>query len=174
MTAIAYPPTANRVLPKITWEKLSDDFVLPDDHVNNNLQPLLAEALREPLELAGLFLESMLIATNFGICETVGDKTVVKAPDWVYIPEVKPLSERVVRRAYTRKLQGNLPLIALGLIVLSIILPTHSINKFSFREDFYSQFLFLFCLESQKSFPCLVWQWGTWKSHCSLDVVISE
>jgi len=30
---------------KITWEKLPDDFILPDDPVDNNLQPLLAEAL---------------------------------------------------------------------------------------------------------------------------------
>lgn len=66
-------------LPPITWEKLPDDFILPDEPVENNLQPLLAAALRESLELAGLILESMLIASNFGICATVGDKTVVKA-----------------------------------------------------------------------------------------------
>ena len=49
----------------ITWEKLPDDFLLPDEPVDNNLQPLLAAALRESLELAGLILESMLIASNF-------------------------------------------------------------------------------------------------------------
>jgi hypothetical protein len=43
----------------------------------------------------------MLIATNFGVCATVADKTVVKAPDWVYISDVKPLSEGVIRRSYT-------------------------------------------------------------------------
>ena len=113
------PPKSSpskQTLLKVTWNKLPDDFILPDDPVDNNLQPLLAEALREPLELAGLFLESMLIATNFGICATVGDKTVVKAPDWVYIPEVKPLSEGVIRRSYTPKLEGNLPLIVLEFI----------------------------------------------------------
>jgi hypothetical protein len=92
MIAIAPPqltPPASpskQTLPKVTWEKLPDDFILPDDPVDNNLQPLLAEALRESLELAGLLLESMLIATNFGLCATIADKTVVKAPDWVYIP----------------------------------------------------------------------------------------
>ena len=113
------PPKSSpskQTLLKVTWNKLPDDFILPDDPVDNNLQPLLAEALREPLELAGLFLESMLIATNFGICATVGDKTVVKAPDWVYIPEVKPLSEGVIRRSYTPKLEGTLPLIVLEFI----------------------------------------------------------
>ena len=119
MIAIAPPTTtltAKHDLPKITWEKLPDDFVLPDDPVDNNLQPLLAEALRESLELAGLFLESMLIATNFGICATVADKTVVKAPDWVYVTNVKPLAEGVIRRSYTPKLEGDVPLMVLEFI----------------------------------------------------------
>ena len=73
-------------IPPITWEKLPADFPLPDDPVDNNLQPLLAAALRECLELAGLIVESALIASNFGLCATVGDKTIVKAPDWVYVP----------------------------------------------------------------------------------------
>jgi Uma2 family endonuclease len=110
------PLIIQRDLPKITWEKLPDDFVLPDDPGDNNLQPLLAEALRESLELAGLFSESMLMATNFGICATVADKTVVKAPDWVYITDVKPLSEGVIRRSYTPRLEGDIPLIVLEFI----------------------------------------------------------
>lgn len=119
MIAIASPSTASPpkgILPKITWEKLPDDFILPDDPVDNNLQPVLAEALRESLDLAGLVLESTLIATNFGVCATVADKTVVKAPDWVYIADVKPLSEGVIRRSYTPKLEGELPLIVLEFI----------------------------------------------------------
>jgi Uma2 family endonuclease len=103
-------------LPKVTWHKLPENFILPEDPVDDNLHPLLAAALCKSLELAGLFLESGLIATNFGVCATVADKTVVKAPDWVYIPEVKPLSEGVVRRSYTPKLEGDLPLIALEFI----------------------------------------------------------
>jgi Uma2 family endonuclease len=97
----------------ITWEKLPDDFVLPDEPVESILQPLLAAALRESLELAGLILESMLIASNFGICATVGDKTVVKAPDWVYIPSVKPISEGKIRRSYTPHVEGEIPKVAM-------------------------------------------------------------
>lgn len=103
-------------LPKVTWNQLPDHFILPDDPLDNDLQPLLAEALRESLELSGLFLESMLIATNFGVCATVADKTVVKAPDWVYIPDVKPLTEGVIRRSYTPNLEGDRPLIVLEFI----------------------------------------------------------
>ena len=39
--------------PIITWDKLPDGFLLPDEPVNNFNQPLLATALTESLELAG-------------------------------------------------------------------------------------------------------------------------
>jgi len=100
----------------ITWEKLPDDFILPDEPVDNNLQPLLAAALRESLELAGLILESMLIAANFGLCATVKTQTVVKAPDWVYIPSVKPIASGEIRRSYTPHLEGEIPTIVLEFI----------------------------------------------------------
>ncbi len=103
-------------LPTITWEKLPDDFILPDEPVDNNLQPLLAAALRESLELAGLILESMLIASNFGLCATVKTQTVVKAPDWVYIPSVKPIPSGTIRRSYTPHLEGEIPAIVLEFI----------------------------------------------------------
>ncbi|MBE9121943.1 hypothetical protein IQ269_14300 [Tychonema sp. LEGE 07199] len=53
-------------------------------------QPLLATALRESWEFVGFILASMLIAANFGIYAKVNDKTIVKAPDWVYVPSVLP------------------------------------------------------------------------------------
>jgi hypothetical protein len=112
------PSTINlfKKSPPITWEKLPDDFILPDEPVDNNLQPLLAAALRESLELAGLILESMLIASNFGLCATVNNQTVVKAPDWVYIPSVKPIASGEIRRSYTPHLQGEIPTIVLEFI----------------------------------------------------------
>ena len=114
MTALQTRPSEKNL--KIRWEKLPDDFVLPDDPVDSNLQPLLAAALREALELAGLILEASLIATNFGICATVDGKTVVKAPDWVYIPTVKPLKDGVIRRSYTPNAEGDRPLIVMEFI----------------------------------------------------------
>jgi hypothetical protein len=112
------PSTINlfKKSPPITWEKLPDDFILPDEPVDNNLQPLLAAALRESLELAGLILESMLIASNFGLCATVKTQTVVKAPDWVYIPSVKPIASGEIRRSYTPRLEGEIPTIVLEFI----------------------------------------------------------
>ncbi|MBW4553628.1 MAG: Uma2 family endonuclease [Aphanocapsa sp. GSE-SYN-MK-11-07L] len=96
-------------LPQISWERLPSDFTLPDEPVESNLQPLLAAALRESLELAGLILESILIASNFGICANVSEKTIVKAPDWVYVKSVKPIPEGENRRSYTPLLEGDVP-----------------------------------------------------------------
>lgn len=91
----------------IKWEKLPDEFQLPDDPVENIYHPLLASALREILEIAGFITPSMLIADNFGICATVDGKIVVKAPDWVYVPNVLPVAPGVIRRSYTPHAEGD-------------------------------------------------------------------
>jgi Uma2 family endonuclease len=104
--------TLTRYSPKllnITWQKLPEDFILPDEPVESTLQPLLAAALRESLELAGLILESMIIASNFGLCANVDDKTIVKAPGWVYIPSVYPVLSGEIRRSYTPHAEGSNP-----------------------------------------------------------------
>jgi Uma2 family endonuclease len=102
--------------PTVTWDPLPDDYVLPDEPVDNLSQPLLAAALREILELAGLIGPQILIATNFGICATVEGKTVVKAPDWVYVPEVLPFPTPKTRRSYTPHLEGQPPEIVMEFI----------------------------------------------------------
>jgi Uma2 family endonuclease len=112
---ILQPPPRQTLLP-ITWQKLPADYPLPDDPVDNLLQPLLAAALRESLELAGLILDAMIIATNFGICATVGDKTVVKAPDWVYVPAATPVPPGTNRRSYTPHAEGGFPAIVMEFI----------------------------------------------------------
>lgn len=91
----------------IEWEKLPDDFILPDDPVDNFAQPFLASVLREILEIAGFITPSMLMGTNFGICATVNSKIVVKAPDWFYIPNALPVAPGVNRRSYTPNAEGG-------------------------------------------------------------------
>ncbi|NJO80657.1 MAG: hypothetical protein HC827_20565 [Cyanobacteria bacterium RM1_2_2] len=98
-------PTASQ--PVVTWEKLPADYVLPDDPVENIQQPILAAALTDALGEAGLIQPEMLIASNFGLVATVNQKTVVKAPDWLYVPRVVPIPEGVVRRSYTPTLEGE-------------------------------------------------------------------
>ncbi|RZM77827.1 Uma2 family endonuclease [Leptolyngbya iicbica] len=90
----------------IQWEPLPDDYVLPDDPVENLQQPLLAAALTDALGAAGWIRPEMLIASNFGLVATVAGKTVVKAPDWLYVPQVQPVAESVIRRSYTPHAEG--------------------------------------------------------------------
>jgi Uma2 family endonuclease len=98
---------------QITWDLLPDDYQLPDDPVDNILQPFLAAFLNEILNLNGYFATSAIFATNFGICATVNGKTVVKAPDWVWVPNVPPLPDRRIRRSYTPQKEGETPAIVM-------------------------------------------------------------
>ena len=100
---------------QITWEKLPDDFILPDDPVDNINQPILAASLTESLELAGKLSPNTLISTNYGICATVNGKMVVKAPDWAYIPKIRVPKEEVIR-SYTPQLQGEIPSVVMEFI----------------------------------------------------------
>jgi Uma2 family endonuclease len=97
---------------EITWEKLPDDFVLDDEPVDNINQPPLAAALTESLEIAGKLPANALITTNYGICATLNQKIVVKAPDWAYIPFIRVPREEV-KRSYTPQLQGDIPVIVM-------------------------------------------------------------
>lgn len=92
--------------PIITWETLPADFVLPDDPVENIQQPPLAAALTDALGAANRIQPEMLIGSNFGLVATVNKKVVVKAPDWLYVPQVHPVPDGVIRRSYTPHLEG--------------------------------------------------------------------
>lgn len=93
--------------PNISWDKLPDDFVLPDDPIENIQQPFLAAALTEALGAAGQITPEMLVASNFGLVATINDKTVVKAPDWLLVPRVYPIDSGIVRRSYTPHREGD-------------------------------------------------------------------
>jgi hypothetical protein len=87
---------------------------LDDEPADNINQPLLAAALTESLELSGRLGESMLVGTNFGICATVEENLVIKAPDWFYVRSVlatNPPNQN--RRSYTPNLQGEVPAIVM-------------------------------------------------------------
>jgi Uma2 family endonuclease len=100
---------------QITWEKLPDDYVLPDEPVDNINQPPLAAALTESLEISGRLPENALAPTNYGICATLNGKIVIKAPDWAYVPSIRVAREEV-KRSYTPQLQGDMPVIVIEFI----------------------------------------------------------
>lgn len=129
---------ANIIAHEIIWEPLPNDFELSDEPVDNLTQPLLAAALREILEIAGLISPEMLIATNFGLSTKVDGKTVIKAPDWVYVPQVKSTEKE--RRSYTPYTEGDLPLIVMEFISESdggeySINPHYPYGKWYFYEQ---------------------------------------
>ncbi len=124
---------------KITWEKLPDDFLLPNDPVDNIDQPLLAAALTEILEQARRYREDVLVGTNYGVCATLDGKIVVKAPDWMYVPHIS-VSREEVRRSYTPQLQGEVPAIVVEFLSETeggeySIKPTYPPGKWFFYEQ---------------------------------------
>ncbi|MCV3216563.1 Uma2 family endonuclease [Plectonema radiosum NIES-515] len=124
---------------QVTWEKLSDDFVLLNDPVDNINQPLLAAALTQSLEIAGKLPDTALITTNYGICATVNGKMVIKAPDWGYVANVR-VSREEVKRSYTPQLQGDIPLIVMEFISDTeggeySVKPTYPPGKWLFYEQ---------------------------------------
>ena len=132
--------TASTADLKITWEKLPDDFILDEEPVENIDQPLLAAALREILEIAGLIVTGILVAPNLGICATVDSKLVIKAPDWFYARNVQPLSSQEIRRSYTPNLEGEVPAIVMEFLSASpndeySIKPTYPPGKWFFYEQ---------------------------------------
>jgi Uma2 family endonuclease len=100
---------------EVTWEKLPDDFVLDDEPVDNINQPPLAAALTESLELAGKLPTNALTTTNYGICATLNNRIVVKAPDWGYVPSIRVPRDEVTR-SYTPRLQGDILVIVMEFI----------------------------------------------------------
>lgn len=124
---------------EITWEKLPDDFVLNDEPVGNINQPSLAAALTESLEIAGKLPANSLITTNYGLCATVNQKIVVKAPDWAYIPSIQ-VQRQEVKRSYTPQLQGDIPVIVMEFLSDTeggeySIKPTYPPGKWFFYEQ---------------------------------------
>lgn len=111
MSAVIQAPSGvSDLVYQVTWEALPEYYRLPDEPVDNTDHILLAAALRESLELAG-FLDApgQLATANVGICATVNGRTVVKAPDWFYVPRVIPLDPPRARRSYTPHLEGAIP-----------------------------------------------------------------
>ena len=124
---------------KITWEKLPDDFVLDDEPVDNINQPSLAAALTESLQIAGKLPANALTTSNYGICATVNQKIVVKAPDWAYVLAIK-VSREEVKRSYTPRLQGDIPVIVMEFLSDTegsdySIKPTYPPGKWFFYEQ---------------------------------------
>jgi Uma2 family endonuclease len=135
----ASSPTSFSPSLTVTWEKLPDDFKLPDDPVDNVNQPALAAALTDSLNQAGLIAETAFTMTNYGICATVNDRIVVKAPDWAYVANIT-VSRSEIERSYTPHLQGDVPSIVMEFVSETMgdeysIKPTYPPGKWFYYES---------------------------------------
>jgi Putative restriction endonuclease len=101
--------------PVIIWEKLPDDFVLPDDPVDNINQNAIANALSTSIRLAGLLGENALTCTDYGMTVNVNGKTIAKAPDWAYVANIT-VPRKEIERSYTPHLQGDVPTIVIEVL----------------------------------------------------------
>lgn len=106
-------PNESTYKPKILWESLPYDYILPDDPVESILQPLLASGLTEALDLAGFTTSTTMIASNMALTLKMDGKTVVKAPDWFFVHNVVPFNEGMIRRSYTPYREGPIPAIVM-------------------------------------------------------------
>ena len=97
--------------PEIVWEKLPANFVLPDDPVESIAQPFLAAALNDSLEIAQILPPEAIVAFNMALVAKINRKTVVKAPDWFYIP--KTHRTPLIRRSYSPHIDGEVPAIVM-------------------------------------------------------------
>lgn len=127
------------VAPEISWEKLPEDYILPDDPVDNINQPALASALSEILSFEGLTGENPFTCTNYGIVAKFKGKFAVKAPDWAYIPRITVPREEI-ERSYTPNLQGDIPVIVMEFLSYTegdeySIKPTYPPGKWFFYEQ---------------------------------------
>lgn len=95
----------------ITWPLLPDDFILPDDPVENQDHPTLAAALTDALAARSDRCTDALIASNFALCAGIGERTICKAPDWMYVRPVNPSPQP--RRSYTPHTEGAVPLVVM-------------------------------------------------------------
>ncbi|MGB7894485.1 MAG: Uma2 family endonuclease, partial [Microcoleus sp.] len=105
----------------ITWPLLPEDFQLPDDPVEDESQPLLAAALRQPLTGFPELMQDALIVSNFALCAGISfpgsstdeQRIICKAPDWMYVKPVNPKNVSQVRRSYTPHTEGTIPQIVM-------------------------------------------------------------
>ncbi len=105
--------TLNPMQFKISWKKLPKNFILDEYPLQDIDQPLLAAALRESLEIAGLILEGTLVASHLAICVTFNDNIVIKTPDFFYATNVQPLPDREIRRSYIPNIEGDIPAVVM-------------------------------------------------------------
>ena len=137
MTTIIQKPISQL---KITWPLLPDDFILPDDPVDDIDHPLIANGLRQSLVASPELMQDALIVSNFALCAAVDDRTICKAPDWMYVRPVQPWPHNYSRRSYTPHTEGTVPFVVMEFLSATYgdeysVEHTEEIGKWFFYEQ---------------------------------------
>ncbi|MBE9094264.1 Uma2 family endonuclease [Tychonema sp. LEGE 07203] len=137
MTAVIQKPISQL---KITWPLLPDDFILPDDPVDDTDHPLLAHGLRQSVVDSPELIQDALIVSNFALCAAVDDRTICKAPDWMYVRPVQPWPHSYPRRSYTPHTEGTVPFVVMEFLSATYgdeysVEHTEEIGKWFFYEQ---------------------------------------
>ena len=137
MTAVIQKPISQL---KITWPLLPDDFILPDDPVENIEHPLISNGLRQSLVDSPELMQDALIVSNFALCAAVDDRTICKAPDWMYVQPVEPWPHSYPRRSYTPHTEGTVPFVVMEFLSATYgeeysVEHTEKIGKWFFYEQ---------------------------------------
>lgn len=124
----------------ITFPLLPEDFILPDDPVENTDQPLIAAALRQPLTAFPDLVQDALIVSNFALCAAIEERMICKAPDWMYVKPVQPWKSSQPRRSYTPHTQGIVPQVVMEFLSATYgeeysMESTESVGKWFFYEQ---------------------------------------
>ncbi|MEG4586003.1 Uma2 family endonuclease [Microcoleus sp. MOSTC5] len=137
MTTIIHKPLSKLT---ITWPLLPDDFILPDDPVDDTDPPLLANGLRQSVVDSPEVMQDALIVSNFALCAAVDDRTICKAPDWMYVQPVQPWPHNYPRRSYTPHTEGIVPFVVMEFLSATYgdeysVEHTEEIGKWFFYEQ---------------------------------------
>jgi Putative restriction endonuclease len=137
MTAVTHKPLSGL---KITWPLLPDDFILPDDPVENIEHPLIANGLRQSIVDSPELIQDALIVSNFALCAAVDDRTICKAPDWMYVRPVQKRPHNEPRRSYTPHTEGTVPFVVMEFLSATYgdeysVEHTEEIGKWFFYEQ---------------------------------------
>jgi hypothetical protein len=137
MTTVIHKPISQL---KITWPLLSDDFILPDDPVDDIEHPLISNGLRQSVVDSPELMQDALIVSNFALCAAVDDRTICKAPDWMYVQPVQPWPHNYPRRSYTPHTEGTVPFVVMEFLSATYgdeysVEHTEEIGKWFFYEQ---------------------------------------
>ena len=108
--------------------------------MENIEHPLISNGLRQSVVDSPELTQDALIVSNFALCAAVDDRTICKAPDWMYVRPVQPWPHSYPRRSYTPHTEGTVPFVVMEFLSATYgdeysVEHTEGIGKWFFYEQ---------------------------------------